>query len=485
MLKRRDVIKLGAVTGAVVALPLEKVAATVFGPSWSAAAFSRPLPVPTPMRPSRLRLDRDVYDLTVDKSTAEIVPGVRTPILSYNGTFPGPMIVARRNRLVQVNVHNRLAADTAVHLHGGNTPQASDGHPLDVIKPGASRTYLYPNRQPAATLWYHDHAHHMEAEQVYRGLSGLYIVEDAVSRFRLPSGKHDIPLMFRDVNLGADGTMTWELFGQPNRSTVLVNGVAQPHLTVQRRRYRLRLLNCSNERAMRFTLGNGASFLQVASDGGFLPRPVSRTEIVLWPAERAEVVVDFAPFKAGTQIMLENADGEVDTAKQLLRFDIADSRADGFPNDAALLGADTSYVPATLVPAPADRKPTVTRKVVLSFDAANGVFLINGKQFDPDRVDFTVKRGSTELWEITNTDTQFQIPHSLHLHLIQFKVLDRDGVRVPEWETYPKDTVRVPPGSTVRILATFDSEYTGVYPFHCHFVDHSSVAMMAQMRIVP
>ena len=306
---------------------------------------------------------------------------------------------------------------------------------------------------------------------------GLYIVEDVISRFRLPSGKYDIPLMFRDAAIGGDGTLTWELFGQPNRSTVLVNGVAQPHLAVQRRRYRLRLLNCANERPMRFTLSNGAAFLQVASDGGLMPKPISRTEIVLWPAERAEVVVDFAPFKAGTQVVLENADGEVDSAKQLLRFDVADGPG--------VFGADTSHVPATLVPAPADRKPTVTRKVVLSFDAANGVFLINGKKFDPERVDFTVKRGSTELWEITNTDTQFQIPHSLHLHLIQFKVLDRDGVKAPDWDTYPKDTVRVPPGSTVRILATFDSEYTGVYPFHCHFVDHSSVAMMAQMRIVP
>lgn len=125
----------------------------------------------------------------------------------------------------------------------------------------------------------------------------------------------------------------------------------------------------------------------------------------------------------------------------------------------------------------------MTRKVLLSFDPLTG-FLINGEPYDPQRIDFTVKRGTTELWEITNLDTLPQIPHSLHLHLVQFRVLDRDGVRAPQWESYPKDTVAVPPGSTVRILVTFDSRHTGIYPFHCHFLDHSSLAMMAQFRII-
>lgn len=475
MVKRRDVLKMGAAAGAALALPTERLLGSLAGPDWQVDAFARPLPIPQVLKPVASLADHDHYRLTVGEGVAEILPGVRTPVLAYNGQFPGPTIRARQGRPVRVTVTNRLRTPTAVHLHGGNVPQDSDGHPSALIPPGDSRTYHYPNIQRATTLWYHDHAHHMEAQQVYSGLSGLYLIDEARPWLRLPEGPHDVPLMFRDAGFTDEGHLRWELFGQPNRTTVLVNGAPQPHLRVRRRRYRLRLVNCANERPFRFRLANGAEFTQIGTDGGLLPRPLRRSEITLWPAERADVVVDFSPYAAGTQIVLENADGEVETARRVLRFDVV---GDGPEPDGV-------HIPATLYPAPAPRTPTVTRKVVLSFDAANGVFLINGKPYDANRIDFTVRRGDTELWEISNVDTALQIPHSLHLHLVQFRVLDRDGVPVPEWEAYPKDTVSCPPGSTTRILVTFDSPYTGVYPFHCHFVDHSSVAMMAQMRVVP
>ncbi|HVK25553.1 MAG TPA: multicopper oxidase domain-containing protein [Actinokineospora sp.] len=474
MINRRNALTLGAVGGAVLALPTESLMDLAFGPSWTVAPFARALPIPQVLRPSAVRIDADVYRLSVGESTVEIVPGVRTKVLTYNGQFPGPTILARQGRTAKIVVTNTLTSATAIHLHGGNVPADSDGHPMHVIEPGRSRTYTYPNIQRAGTLWYHDHAHHMEAEQVYRGLSGLYLIEDAWPSNRLPSGAHDIPLLLRDADVSRDGELHWELFGQANRSLVLVNGATQPHLSVRRRRYRLRLVNTANERTFRLRLSNGAEFVQVGSDGGLLPRPVRRSEVTLWPAERADVVVDFSGSADGTQVVLENLDGESDATRQIMRFDVSGGHE-----------IDLSSVPATLTAAPERKTPTVTRKVELSFDALAGTFLINGKSYDPDRVDFTVKRGTTELWEITNLDTQFEIPHSLHLHQIQFRVLDRDGVAAAEWEAYPKDTVAVPPGTTVRILATFDSPYTGVYPFHCHFIDHSSTAMMAQIKIVP
>ncbi|CRK62116.1 Multicopper oxidase [Alloactinosynnema sp. L-07] len=474
MINRRNALTLGAVGGVGLALPTESLMDFAFGPSWTVEPFTRALPIPQVLRPSATRIDTDVYRLTVGEGTAEIVPGVRTNVLTYNGQFPGPTILARQGRTAKVVVTNTLASATAVHLHGGNVPADSDGHPMHVIEPGRSRTYTYPNIQRAGTLWYHDHAHHLEAEQVYRGLSGLYLIEDARPTHRLPSGAHDIPLLLRDADISRDGELQWAVFGQANRSLVLVNGAAQPRLAVRRRRYRLRLVNGANERTFRLKLSNGAEFVQVGSDGGLLPRPVRRSEITLWPAERADVVVEFSGAADGSQIFLENIDGESDASRRILRFDVA-----GGPE------SDGSSVPATLAPAPIPKPPTVTRKVELSFDALAGTFLINGKAYDPERVDFTVKRGTTELWEITNLDTQFEIPHSLHLHLIQFRVLDRDGIPAAEWEAYPKDTVAVPPGTTVRILATFDSPYTGIYPFHCHFIDHSSTAMMAQIKIEP
>ncbi|WP_436494495.1 multicopper oxidase family protein [Actinokineospora sp. HUAS TT18] len=474
MINRRNALTLGAVGGAALALPTESLMNLAFGPTWTVDPFTRALPIPQALRPSATRIDADIYRLTVGEGTAEIVPGVRTRVLTYNGQFPGPTILAQQGRTAKVVVTNSLPSTTALHLHGGNVPAESDGHPMAVIEPGRSRTYTYPNLQRAGTLWYHDHAHHMEAENVYRGLSGVYLIEDARPTHRLPSGAHDIPLLLRDADISRDGELHWQVFGQAGRSLVLVNGAAQPRLAVRRRRYRLRLVNGANERTFKLRLSNGAEFVQVGSDGGLLPRPVRRGEITLWPAERVDVVVDFSGSADGTQIVLENVDGESDATRRILRFDVTGGHE-----------FDPSSIPSTLAAAPTVRTPTVTRRVELSFDALAGTFLINGKSYDPNRIDFTVKRGSTELWEIVNLDTQFEIPHSMHLHQIQFRVLDRDGVPAAEWEAYPKDTVAVPPGTTVRILATFDSPYTGIYPFHCHFIDHSSLAMMAQIKIVP
>jgi FtsP/CotA-like multicopper oxidase with cupredoxin domain len=182
---------------------------------------------------------------------------------------------------------------------------------------------------------------------------------------------------------------------------------------------------------------------------------------------------------SGTKIQLLNSLGDTPATTDVLEFLVGD----GVRRDAP--DADDSAVPAKLSVLPPVGAPVMTtRKVVLAFNFQTNVFEINGKTYDPQRVDFTVKRGSTEIWEVTNADPD-PIPHSLHVHLVQFRVLDRDGKQVEPWEAYPKDTVSIPSGQTVRILIKWDSQFTGIYPFHCHFVGHSSMAMMAQVKIVP
>jgi FtsP/CotA-like multicopper oxidase with cupredoxin domain len=479
MLNRRDSIKAGVVAGIVLALPGQRIVDALASPALPAAPFTVPLPISPVLAPVSSGAGGDHYQIAVTASTARLLPGHDTPVLTYNGHFPGPTIRATRGRRATVTVTNQLSTPTAVHLHGGEVPQDSDGHPLDLIEPGGSRTYRYPNKQPAATLWYHDHAHHIEAEQVYKGLSGFYIIDDPKCDLRLPTGAYDIPLLVRDVGFTDDGDLLWELGGVFDRTTVLVNGVLQPVHTVERRKYRLRLLNCSNERMIGFRLSNGAQLVQIATDGGLMPAPVARTEIVLSPAERADVIVDFSRFGDGSAVFLENAGGDTDVNTRLVKFLVRGGRK-----------RDDSVVPARLSGGPAPiampKHPVKTRQVVLEFDESAEAFLINGRQFDPHRVDFTIKRGSTEIWEIVNKTTPVgPIPHSLHLHLVQFRVLDRNGVPVKSWEAFPKDTVGLFAGDTVRILVRFDSEFTGRYPFHCHFIDHSPLGMMAQMEIVP
>lgn len=475
MLNRRDTLKVGAVAGVALALPtrhlVEALAGTAAAPP---APFTVPLLIPPVLKPVFRDRAADYYELAVKPGTARILEGTDTPVLTFNGAFPGPTIRATRGRPSSVKVTNQLPTPTAVHLHGGDVPQHSDGHPLDFIEPDGSRTYSYPNQQPAATLWYHDHAHHLEAEQIYRGLCGTYIIDDP--RSGLPSGAYDIPLELRDAGFTDGGELLWQLGGAKDRTTVLVNGAVQPVHTVERRKYRLRLINTANERNFRIQFG-GAEFLLIGLDGGLLPSPIRTKEVFVSSAERAEVIVDFSKFGDGSSVVMENVEGDADTNTNLLKFFVVGDRVT-HDLDLSALAAAAPALPA---------KPTAavtTRKVVFAFDPVAPAFLINGKIFDPNRVDFTVKQGSTEIWEISTLGPT-PIHHSLHLHLVQFRVLDRNGVPVKASEAYPKDTVYVPFGETVRIMVTFDSRYTGRYPFHCHFVDHSSIGMMAQMEIVP
>ncbi|WP_433251787.1 multicopper oxidase family protein [Streptosporangium sp. CA-135522] len=436
------------------------------GAAPAVAPFSVRMPVPPVLRPMASTADADIYRIDIRPANIEILPGVSTPVFTYGGQLVGPTIRARTGRRVMIRYGNGLDRPTNVHLHGGHVEADNDGHPMEVIQPGRARWYNYPNRQQGATLWYHDHSHHTEAENVYRGLHGFYLVDDDSERsLRLPQGEYDVPIMLRDALFDADGGMVFG--GNPaERGTMLANGKPQPYFPVAARKYRFRLLNSATERTFLLNLG-GAEMTQIASDGGLLPAPVPRTEIRLSSAERVEVVVDFSRYPVGTQLVLS------DGVTPLLRFDVV-RRA-----------VDFSRVPDRLRPLPVPPPATVMREVTLGFDMAGApVGLVNGKTFDPNRVDFQVRRGTTEIWNITNKDSEFGFTHNFHMHLVQFQVLDRDGRSPSPDDAGRKDTVLVPPGTSVRVQATF-ADYLGRYVYHCHFLEHSSLGMMAQMEIVP
>jgi FtsP/CotA-like multicopper oxidase with cupredoxin domain len=434
--------------------------------------FSLPLTVPPVLRPVRRSLTTDYYVITTRDTTAEIFPGVRTAVTAYNGSFPGPTIHAFAGRRVAVTHANATSMDKVVHLHGAHVQTSSDGHPKDPIAPGTSRVYTYPNHQEAATLWYHDHTHHMEAEHVYRGLSGFYLLSDPHElSLGLPSGHHDVPLMLRDARFDDAGQLVFEMGDFAGRNTVLVNGRPQPYLQVAARMYRLRIANGSNQRFFVLGLSNGGEMLQIASDGGLLRAPIPATSIPLTPGERVEVVIDFAKYPVGTQLVLQNAIGDADANRNLMRFDVV--------RDAVHHGRVPSQLRRAL---PDLGTPAVTRTITMSFNAQTGMSEIDGKTFDMDRIDQNIHFGDTEIWEIKNTALVPPIPHNMHLHGVHFQVLERDGQPPAGHETGWKDTVLVMPASTVRIKVKFDN-YEGRYLYHCHLLDHSAMGMMAQMEI--
>jgi FtsP/CotA-like multicopper oxidase with cupredoxin domain len=491
MMDRRRLLTLGGITaggvvgGALLLPPAPRAASSGGAPSHTkhepaytrvagtrtvrpGTEFTRRMPVPRELTPVRRRDGVDIYRIPIQAAQHEFRPGVPSPVRTYAGRFIGPTIRARTGTPAAITFANRMDVPTTVHLHGGHVPAVSDGHPMDIIAPGGSRTYQYPNTQQGATLWYHDHAHHIEAENVYKGLHGFYILDDEAERgLRLPGGQYDVPIMLRDVQLDADGALVYPPGVPPDGYTILANGVATPHFPVAARKYRFRLLNSSNERIFRLTMG-GVQMTQIASDGGLLPAPVPRTEIVLGSAERMDIVVDFGSLPVGSHVVLYDVTGPV------LRFDVTRT------------ASDPSRVPATLRSLPALGAATVERDVSMRFDLSGteAIGLVNDLPYDPSRVDFTVKRGTTEIWRVRNDDVEFAIPHTFHMHLEQFRVLDRDGLPPGPDDAGRKDTVFVAPGETVRVQVTF-TEHLGTYAYHCHYLWHSEVGMMAQMKIVP
>jgi spore coat protein A, manganese oxidase len=444
--------------------------------------FQVSLPRLPVLKPTSQAGSTDYYELTMARSQVEIIPGLATAVWGFNGIYPGPTIVAQAGRNVSIAQTNALDVQTSVHLHGGHTPAGSDGHPADLFNPGTSRRYTYPNNQSAGTLWYHDHAVGETARNVYMGLAGFYLIQDPFeAALNLPSGDYDIPLMIQDKTFLPDGSLYYPaidfqlvhfgFFGD----TMLVNGAIQPYLRVGGRKYRFRLLNASNASDYSLQLlssggGTAVPFVQIGNDGGLLPAPATRTTLMISPGERADVVVDFSPVPQGSSLVMVNADGRTENLKPVMRFDVTGS------------SPDDSTVPALLRPIQplSAAEAAQSRQIILNLDGRSLTWVLNGKPFDPARIDFTPALNSTEVWTWVNHSGMI---HPMHVHNVQVQVLSRNGTPPPAWETGWKDTVAVHPGERVSVITRF-MDNTGVYVFHCHKLEHEDHDMMGQFEVV-
>jgi FtsP/CotA-like multicopper oxidase with cupredoxin domain len=324
------------------------------------AKYTVPMPVPKVLRPSSVSGTTSTYTVTMKEITKEILPGRRTTLRTYNGEFPGPVIKARSGERVVIKQINGLAQPTSVHLHGAHVPQDSDGGPMDLIAPGGSKTYTYPNRQPHANLWFHDHAHHEEAEHVYRGLSGFYLLtDDTESRLDLPQGPDDVPIALREARFDESGELVYAMDDFMNRNTILVNGAPWPYFSVEARKYRFRVFNQSNLRFFDLRLGAGETFWQIGGDGGLLERPLRTTSVKLSPGERADIVIDFAAWTPGTRLELTNTEGPgpVEHVGKVMQFRVRKS-----------LSVGSGPLPSTLRTLPPLPAAPVRRSFDLSMD---------------------------------------------------------------------------------------------------------------------
>lgn len=245
-----------------------------------------------------------VVNLRAQAGKTFFYPGRSSATLGYNGGYLGPTLRVHRGDDVGVGVTNNLQADTTVHWHGLLVPGELDGGPHQVISPGATWRPTLPIRQPAATLFYHSHAHGLTAEQVYHGLAGLLLVTDEEEQgLGLPSayGLDDLPVIIQDRQfqygqLVVPQGMMIAMQGRRG-DTILVNGAPNPLARVPNRLVRLRLVNGSNARIYELSFSDGRNFHWIGTDGGLLERSVALQAITLAPGQRAEILVDFADSK--------------------------------------------------------------------------------------------------------------------------------------------------------------------------------------------
>ena len=440
-------------------------------------AAPRPLAIPPLAPSSRDAAGRRVVELVAAPGTSSFLPGVATPTWGYGGLpFGGPTVRVARGDDVVLRVTNRLPETTTTHWHGASVPARADGGPHQPIAPGATWEASWRVDQPAATLWYHPHPHGQTERHVHRGLFGLFLVDDDV-RLALPSdyGVDDVPLVLTDRSVAPDGS-----FDEQHRNsvgllgdTVLVNGTVTPYLEVTTTRMRLRVLNASSARSYRVAFDDEAPLTLVGTDGGLLPAPRTVTGVVLTPGERAEVVVDVIP---GRRRVLRSLSHDLGAVNGVARAAGAD---DSF--DLVELRPAARLEPSPAIPARLSRETPLdeaaaarTRRFTLSHNR------INGRAMDMSRIDEVVPASATEVWEFTNRHT---LPHNMHVHDARMQVLE-PGVAAGDrpW----KDTVAVPPGTTVRTLVRMGPHTDPEVPYmlHCHLLRHEDDGMMLQFLVV-
>jgi spore coat protein A, manganese oxidase len=487
------------------------------------ARFVDPLPIPFVAKPLEYRPAPDgsgqhvpFYRISMravrKKMHRDLSP---TNLWSFGGSVPGAMLDTQSGtgQLVEwVNAlpgrhflpidHSLHGAEAGVpetrgvvHLHGGRTPAESDGYPEDWYTPGKSRTYYYPNRQDAALLWYHDHAMGINRLNIYAGLFGLYIIRDQAEKaLNLPAGKYEIPLVLMDRDLRPDGQLSYPVSPDPKRPWVpeafgeaqLVNGKLYPFLDVEPRRYRFRILNAANGRFYRLSFSGGLEFHQVGSDQGLLAAPVPLKYVQLAPGERADLVVDFSAAR-GASLQLESA------PFVLMQFRISAKGTE-----------DTSTLPKMLRTLPRIPESSAIGTRTLTLDEnLNGVAESMGMLLNktPWHAPITEKPtlNTTEIWELVNLTDDV---HPIHLHMVQFQVLDRRRFDAFDYMTANrlryvsdvmppdanelgwKDTVRANAKTVTRIIVPFVG-YAGRYVWHCHILEHEDNEMMRPYEIVP
>ncbi|MBN1250312.1 MAG: multicopper oxidase domain-containing protein [Anaerolineae bacterium] len=423
---------------------------------------------------------------------ADVVRGAESTVRPLPNAYLGPILSFTRGERVRINFTNRLEEPTIVHWHGLHIPEAADGHPRLAIDPGESYVYEFTVLDRAGTYWYHPHPHGRTGPQVYNGLAGLVLVADPESSpAGLPTGDYDIPLVIQDRTFTSDNQLAYLDRQMPGRmmgflgDRVLVNGQPDFELPVKARPYRLRILNGSNARIYKLAWQDGRALTVIGTDGGLLGRATVRPYVTLSPGERVELWADFGDDAVGSQLTLESQRFPGSQAFPVMKVVVEEATEEGEPLPEQL--SDIVWHAAS---------DAVNRRHPRTFDMdmRQMTWLLNGRTFEMNDVakNEVVRLGDLEVWEFVNESPRMAMAHPMHVHNVQFQVIERqvlaayadqhatlaEGFVDTGW----KDTVLVMPGERVKVLLKFE-HYVGLYLYHCHNLEHEDMGMMRNYRI--
>jgi FtsP/CotA-like multicopper oxidase with cupredoxin domain len=434
--------------------------------------------------------------LTVRLTTAEArvpISGTQVAALTYNGTLPGPTLMVRAGDRIAVSLENRLSSPTNLHTHGFHvSPQGNSDNPLVMIRPGETFDYEFqlPDAHPAGVYWYHPHHHGLAADQVFGGLYGAIIVEDSTP---IETTRERI-LIISDMSFDSSGQIAqakqMDRMAGREGNTVLVNGQVNPGLTAKPgERERWRVINACTSRFLKLRL-DGQKLQLLGKDSGRFRIPEPVEEVLLTPGNRADLLVTTS---AGTSI-LRTLSANRGSAGAMMG---SNSSTDANLVTLTVAGASAPTAPAVpSQPAPRDlRTAPLSGRRTLTFAMGGGMggggmggsgmgvgsgmmgFTIDGKSFDPARVDTTVAAGAIEEWTVRNTSP---MDHPFHLHVWPMQIIEQSGQKTssPLWQ----DVVNVPARSSIRVRIAFD-DFTGKTVYHCHILDHEDNGMMGLIEV--
>lgn len=430
------------------------------------------------------------------KNNVSIIKGKTSTVLGYANDILAPVIRVNNGQTVSINLQNELEEITNVHWHGLIVPENMDGHPQNKIAPGSSFNFKFTINQKASTNWFHPHSHMLTGKQVFKGLAGMFIVNDAEeAALNLPTGEFEIPLIIQDKRIYSDGSINYSpesmdvmsgYFGQ----YICVNGSWSAYHNIQTKIYRLRLLNASNARVYNLSLSNGINFNVIGSDGGLLGSTQTVNNLLLSPGERLDVLVNFSSLSVGAEFYLQSnlfngGESQGSETFKIMKFNVTQKVTETFSIPTALatfspISSSLSIKTRTFDIANNSGAHTAMN---MNMGSMSSMHKIGGKSFNMDRIDETVNAGTTEVWEFDNSNGTDL--HPMHLHGVHFQVYSRVGGRgaIQPHETGWKDTVLCMPGEKVQIIMTFPNN-PGKFVFHCHNLEHADSGMMLNYKII-